>query len=70
MCCMYDVPIVLNHLDDTGVLKKNVKAFYVMYPDVFKDAYYDIEHVMRRIEKESAEKRVSSAMGSMFGPGM
>lgn len=58
---MYDVPIIFQ-LDESGVLKKNVTAFYVIYPDVFKDAYHNVEHVMKKIEQESAKKKIASGL--------
>ena len=65
LCCTYDVSIIFN-LDKSGVLRKNVAAFYVFYPEVFKSIYYDVGYVMGKIDRESVERNVTSGLNSLF----
>ena len=64
-CGSHDA-LVIPMLDKSGVLKKNVAAFYVLNLENFGTNYYDVGRLEKKYEEERTERKVSSAMENMF----
>jgi len=68
-CGEHDALLTLS-FDNSGILEKNVAAFYVMYPMSVSSEYYDVELLRNKYETEriegQKEKKISSAMEKMF----
>ncbi|MBI4894225.1 MAG: hypothetical protein HY833_00620 [Candidatus Aenigmarchaeota archaeon] len=64
-CGSHDALITLL-FDKSGVLEKNVAAFYVMNLENFGTKYYDVGQLRKKFEAEKLEDKISSAMEYMF----